>query len=533
MTQKNALLSVYDKAGIVEFAQDLIDLGWNLYSSGGTAKAIAEAGFPVTDVAELVGGEAILGHRVVTLSREVHAGLLARYIEEDLAEMEALGLPYIDLVCFNLYPLAEEVAKENATRESVIEKTDIGGPTALNSAAKGGRIVIGDPDDYAPVLQWLKDGEPDRELFLQELQAKAFFTTAKYYLPAARFHSDGAYDGVLGERVEELKYGENPYMTPAALYKTDDTDPLAVHRFELVEGDQRSLVGLTDVDCLLQVLTHLAAGHELNFGSVPLMAVGVKHGNPCGAAVGSNPVDVITKMVTGDTRAIFGGVIMTNFPITREVAEALMERNKNDPPRMFDGIFAPSFAADAPEVLKRYQGKCRMMVNPALAELTGDSLDATPRRREVRGGYLLQPNYTFVLNVSESSEHGALVSMRQARDIVTAWAIGSVSNSNTITVVADDMLLGNGVGQQDRVGAAELALKRARDAGHDVGGAVAWSDSFFPFPDGLEVLAKAGLSTVFASSGSKQDDAVIETAVRLDIGLLMQPDAKVRGFAKH
>lgn len=534
MIQKNALLSVFDKTGIVDFARALTELGWNLYSSGGTAKAVAEAGLPVTDVAELVGGGAILGHRVVTLSREVHAGLLAQYLEEDLAEMEALGLPYIDLVCFNLYPLAEEIAKPEATAQSVIEKTDIGGPTALNSGAKGGRIVIGDPADYQLVLDWLQAGEPDREPFIRHLRAKAFFTTSKYYLPAARFHSDGQYDGLHGERVETLKYGENPYMQPAALYKTDDNDPLALHRFELVEGDERSLVGLTDVDCLLQVLTHLAAGHELNFGSVPLMAVGVKHGNACGAAVGDDPVTVIRQMVAGDKRAIFGGVVMTNFPITREVAEALMKRDEDDPmPSLFDGVFAPSFDPEAPEVLKRYQGKCRMMANPALAELTIGSLDATPRIRPVRGGYLKQPNYTFVLRLDESEVHGGVLDEAEQRDLVTAWAIGCISNSNTITLVKENQLIGNGVGQQDRVGAAELAIKRAHDAGHDTAMAVAWSDSFFPAPDGPEKLAEAGITAIFASSGSRRDSDTIETCQRHSVILAMQPDAKVRGFAKH
>lgn len=240
--QRTALLSVYDKEGIVEFARALVSMGWNIISSGGTHLKLTGAGVPSTDVADLVGGEAILGHRVVTLSREVHAGLLARYTKDDLSEMEALGLPYIDLVCFNLYPLAKEVARSEATHESVIEKTDIGGPTALNSAAKGERIVIGDPDDYGAVLEWLEVGEPDREQFLRKLEAKAYFVTSKYYLPAARFHSDGRYDGVHGELAEALKYGENPYMTPAGLYKTDD-DPLAVHRFELVEGDERVLPG--------------------------------------------------------------------------------------------------------------------------------------------------------------------------------------------------------------------------------------------------------------------------------------------------
>ena len=175
-----------------------------------------------------------------------------------------------------------------------------------------------------------------------------------------------------------------------------------------------------------------------------------------------------------------------------------------------------------------------MMANPALAELSGASLNTTPLRIQVRGGYIMQPNYTFVLDVSKSEQYGVpVVSKLQKQDIVTAWAIGCMSNSNTITIVADGTLLGNGVGQQDRVGAAQLALTRAHDAGHDVGGAVAWSDSFFPFPDGLEVLAAAGVGTIFASSGSKQDPAVIEAAERLNVALLMQPDGEVRGFAQH
>lgn len=531
---RNALLSVFDKTGIVDFARELVDRGWNIYSSGGTAKAVAEAGLSVTDVADLVGGEAILGHRVVTLSRELHAGMLARYVEEDVAEMERLGLPYIDLVCFNLYPLAEEVAKPEATTESVIEKTDIGGPAALNAAAKGLRIVVGDPADYEKVLEWLRAGEPDAEAFKRSLMAKAHFITSKYYLPAARYHSDGKYDGVHGEKVEDLKYGENPYMTPAALYATDNDDLLAVHRFELVEGDARSLVGLTDVDSLLQVLTHIAAGLDQNFGEVPLMAVGVKHGNACGAAVGSDPVEVVNRMVAGDKRAIFGGVVMTNFPISEEVAEALMHRDDHDPPRLYDGIFAPSFEGNAPGVLKRKQGKCRMMANPELEFLSIDSLDTAPRYRQVRGGYLKQPNYTFVLNLAECELFGdELFTDQQERDLVLGWAVGCVSNSNTITLTRDGQLLANAVGQQDRVGAVELALKRATDAGHDVAGAVAWSDSFYPAPDGPKVLGEAGVAAAFATSGSLQDRKTAYTFGVHRMKLMMQPDAKARGFAKH
>jgi phosphoribosylaminoimidazolecarboxamide formyltransferase / IMP cyclohydrolase len=184
-------------------------------------------------------------------------------------------------------------------------------------------------------------------------------------------------------------------------------------------------------------------------------------------------------------------------------------------------------------VLKRYQGKCRMMANPALGQLTINSLDTTPRMRPVRGGYLKQPNYTFVLNLEESDLYGTELADQQKRDVITAWAIGCTSNSNTITLVRNDQLIGNGVGQQDRVGAAELALKRARDAGHDIAGAAAWSDSFFPAPDGPRVLALAGVRVIFASSGSRRDNETIAECAQHHVTLTMQPDTEVRGFAKH
>lgn len=188
MKRKNALLSVYDKTGIVEFAQSLVALGWTLYASGGTAKAIASARIPVTDVADLVGGEAILGHRVVTLSREVHAGILARNTDADIAELEREGILWIDLVCVDMYPLKGEIDRHGSTSESVIEQTDIGGPTMLRSAAKGGRIVVCEAKDRSRIIEWLKAGEPDREIFLKDLAAKAEAVVSEYCLASALYH---------------------------------------------------------------------------------------------------------------------------------------------------------------------------------------------------------------------------------------------------------------------------------------------------------------------------------------------------------
>lgn len=193
-----ALLSVYNKSGIEEFARQLVELDWQLLASGGTAKTLAKAGVTVQDVAELVGGGAILGHRVVTLSREIHAGLQATDSREDVNELERLKIPRIDLVCIDLYPLHEAINSPGSTPESVIEQTDIGGPTILRSAAKGRRIVICDPDDRQQVIDWLKTGKPDEDTFITELAAKAEAVAADYSLASARYHSQGKYDGFIG-----------------------------------------------------------------------------------------------------------------------------------------------------------------------------------------------------------------------------------------------------------------------------------------------------------------------------------------------
>ena len=206
MFQKNALLSVYNKEGIVEFAQALVELGWTLYSSGGTAKKIADAKIPVQDVATLVGGEAILGHRVVTLSREVHGGLLARNIDIDIAELEKEGIPWIGLVCVDMYPLKEEIKKEGSTPESVIEKTDIGGPAMLRSAAKSRRITLCDANDRPRVIEWMKAGELNREEYLNYLAAKAEFAVANYCLSSAVYHGKGEYAGIVCKRIITCKY---------------------------------------------------------------------------------------------------------------------------------------------------------------------------------------------------------------------------------------------------------------------------------------------------------------------------------------
>lgn len=538
--EKWALLSVFDKKGIVDFAQRLVAMDWEILASGGTANVLKEAGILVKDVSELVGGEAILGHRVVTLSREVHAALLANLNDPaQIEEMKSLGLPIIRMVVCDFYPLQGAIAKPDATIDSVVELTDIGGPCMVRSAAKGGRIVVCRLQDRELVLEELEElGDISLET-RQKLRARAEFEVAKYVLESARFHGQGQFEGIMGELALSAKYGENASQAPAGLFTTEaKDDSFALDRFHVVVGVAPSYNNLCDLDRLLQTLTHMIAGFQLNFHRMPFAAVGVKHGNPCGAAMGfETPMENVIAVARGDRRAIFGGWLIFNFPITGELAESLVREATFDATRkqLFDGVVAHSFDPEAIEVLRRKTDKCRLVTHNELF-LPGPAIDVKKRFRYMRGGLLIQPNYTFVLDFNAK---GMKVfgnrDQKIEQDIILAWAVGATSNSNTITIVRDHMLIGNGVGQQDRVGAAELAIKRARDAGHDdkLQDAVAYSDSFFPFPDAVEVLINAGVKAIFSTSGAARDEEIQNLCLQRGVVLYQLPDSEARGFFGH
>ncbi len=344
-----------------------------------------------------------------------------------------------------------------------------------------------------------------------------------------------------GKKVLQTLYGENAYQESAGLYAMPGCgDPLALDRFKLLEGDPPSFNNLADIDRLLQTLTHISTALSANLaGAGKAVMVCVKHGNPCGAAFDEGYYkysSIVRKAITGDSRAVFGGLVMCNFIITEECALAMLTEGLPwEGKRVLDAVIAPSVSPEACEVLKRKTGRCRIMVNSALG-IDSMPLDSSPRFRHVRGGFLKQPNYTFVLGFSDPDmevfgqrDHAA------EPDLLLAWAVGCTSNSNTITIVNDCMLIGNGVGQQDRVGAAELAIKRATDAGHKdmLQGAVAYSDSFFPFTDAVEVLINAGIRAIFSTSGSVNDDKVQKLCMDRGVVLYQLPDKKARGFFGH
>jgi phosphoribosylaminoimidazolecarboxamide formyltransferase/IMP cyclohydrolase len=452
-----------------------------------------------------------------------------------------------------MYPLEEAIAKPGASKQDVITQTDIGGPTMLRSAAKGRRVVLSHAEQRQPVLEWLKAGKPDETAFLDALAARAEYEVTRYVLASAQYLNGTDVSGSIARISSPTKYGENPYQTPAAFYADNRAaiDPLGLDQFEHVQGMERSFINMTDIDRLLQTVTHIAAGFQRNFKQVPAIAVGVKHGNACGAAVAKTAVEAIQKMLLGDTRAIFGGVVMLNGEINEAVAEALMHfAMDGDRPRLLDGVIGSSVTKEALELLSR--NKLRVIINPALSNLDEASLDTKRRARPVRGGTLEQPNYDFILDLQADylEKHGEATA-QQKQDLVLAWAVGCTSNSNTITLVKDGQLIGNGVGQQDRVGAAQLALSRTttalpelEDQGDSIilkttldkaklQGASAYSDSFFPFPDGPGLLAKAGIRAILTSSGSVADQTVIDSLTAQHVTVLTIPDKLARGFYLH
>jgi phosphoribosylaminoimidazolecarboxamide formyltransferase/IMP cyclohydrolase len=332
----------------------------------------------------------------------------------------------------------------------------------------------------------------------------------------------------------ECAYGENAWQAPARLLHTSTgEDPLAIGAFTQLEGAAPSYNNLAELDRQLQTVTHIAAALDVAGIGAAAIAVGTKHGNACGAGIADDLATAVERMLTGDLRAIFGGCVMVCGAVDAKIAEVLLG-HACEGRRLLDMVAAASFTPEAVAQLARKQGKCRLLANPALAELSRASLDTSPRQRQVRGGVLQQPNYTYVLDLADPELfcHGEL-SPDEHRDLLLAWAVGSTSNSNTVTLVRDGRLLGNGVGQQDRVGGCSLAIWRAREAGHDLTRAVAFSDSFFPFPDAAETLIAAGVGVIFSTSGSVRDELVRERMIAAGVTVVQLPDRVARGFFGH
>jgi phosphoribosylaminoimidazolecarboxamide formyltransferase/IMP cyclohydrolase len=488
----NALLSVSDKEGIVELAQKLAELGVTLYASGGTERVLREANVPVHPVEDLTGFPELLGGRVKTLHPHVHAGILA--LRDDPRHMDELaqrGLTLIDLVVVNLYPFRETVAGGRSA-DQVLEAIDIGGVALLRAAAKNYDHVLAvvRPKDYPALLEELQRPGGPRLEFRRHLAAVAFAHTAAYDAAIGQHLRNGEAVAPLpadftlsGRKLRDLRYGENPHQV-AALYTTVEGGGIAGAR--QWQGVELSYNNLVDAQAALALVSDFSS---------PAVAI-IKHGNPCGAAARDELETSYRLALAGDPRSAFGGVVALNRPLDSRTAALLVDT-------FFEVVVAPGFDAGALEALRR---------RPKLRVLEPGPGPATPslEARPITGGFLVQtPDHS-----GQTLGEARVVSRREPteaewRDLLFAWTVVKHVRSNAIVLAHKGAAVGIGAGQMSRVEAVELAVKRA---GTQATGTVLASDGFFPYPDGVEAAASAGVRAVVQPGGSLKDPEAIAAA---------------------
>jgi phosphoribosylaminoimidazolecarboxamide formyltransferase / IMP cyclohydrolase len=508
---RRALLSVHDKTGVVDFARGLAGLGVEIVSTGGTARLLRDSGLRVVDVAEVTGFPEMLDGRVKTLHPKVHGGILARRdTPEHMKALEAHGIGPIDLVTVTLYPFEATVARSGVTLEEAIENIDIGGPSMIRGAAKnhGSVGVVTDPSQYGAVLAELsaRGGVLSPETRYR-LAFEAFRRTAQYdaaiaaYLrepgasghraegaPAARFPQRLHAEGSL---VQSLRYGENPHQT-AAFYRPSGQS-FGLSAAVQLHGPELGYNNLLDWSAALGLL--------LEFDTPA--AVVIKHTNPCGVAVGQTVGESIRKAKASDPVSIYGGIVGVNRALDMEVVKELSGV-------LLEILFAPSFEPDALEELRRTKRKCRVFQLPCARADYPASLD---EMRSVLGGLLVQEADLTDLDPAALR----VVSRRPPTDAERAamrfaWRVAKHAKSNAIVLAHADQVVGVGAGQMNRVDSARIAVMRAREVGLETRGTVCASDAFFPFRDGLDVVAKAGATAVIHPGGSLRDEEVVAAA---------------------
>jgi phosphoribosylaminoimidazolecarboxamide formyltransferase/IMP cyclohydrolase len=500
MKIRRALVSVHDKTGLVDLGRALAALGVELVSTGGTARLLRDAGLGVRDVAEVTGFPEMMDGRVKTLHPRIHGGLLARRdVPEHVAAMEQHGIPPIDLVVAGLYPFEATVARPGVTRGEAIEQIDVGGPTMIRAAAKNHAsvAVVTAPSQYGAVLDELRaSGGSISDETRARLAIEAFRRTADYDAAIHRYlAAPPAGEGLPatlrleGERALALRYGENPHQA-AAFYRTGGTAAFGLGAMRQLHGPELGYNNLLDLSEALSLL--------LEFGDPA--AVAIKHTNPCGVALGPTVGAAMARAKASDPVSIYGGIVGVNreldMAVVAELAGVFVEI-----------LFAPAFASDALEELRRTKKKCRVLEVPCAAPA------GVVEYRSVLGGLLAQRADAVDL------DEGALriVSRRApSPDELTAlrfaWKVAKHTKSNAIVLTRADQVVGVGAGQMNRLDSARLAVMRAGEAGLPTAGTVCASDAFFPFRDALDVVARAGATAVIHPGGSLRDDEVIAAA---------------------
>ncbi|MBU8880286.1 bifunctional phosphoribosylaminoimidazolecarboxamide formyltransferase/IMP cyclohydrolase [Bacillus sp. FJAT-29790] len=501
--KKRALISVSDKKGVTEFAKALSELGFEILSTGGTKKALEESGIPVVGVSDVTGFPEILEGRVKTLNPMIHGGLLAKFDEPSHKEqMEEHQIQPIQVVCVNLYPFQQTIAKLDVSVEDAIENIDIGGPAMLRASAKNHEYVtvVVDPTDYETVLTQLKDnGEVQKET-RRKLAAKVFRHTAAYDAMIAEYMTDLAKEGtpekltVTYELKQSLRYGENPHQK-AAFYRKPLGSAFSIANAEQLHGKELSYNNINDADAALQIVKEF---------SEPA-AVAVKHMNPCGVGTGETVFDAFSKAFAADPVSIFGGIIALNREVDEETAKKLYEI-------FLEIIIAPSFSEEALNILSAKK-------NLRLLTIPFDVKEkAEMRLTSIEGGLLVQgyDQYTFEdANISVPTKREP--SEEEWKALKLGWKVVKHVKSNAIVVNNSDMTLGIGAGQMNRVGAAKIALEQARD---QAVGSVLASDAFFPMDDTVEAAAKAGITAIIQPGGSVRDEDSIKKADEYGIAMV-------------
>ena len=504
-----ALISVSDKRGVVEFARQLVELGWDIVSTGGTAAALQREGIDVIPIDQVTGFPEMMDGRVKTLHPKIHGGLLGRRDNpEHMAAMREHDITPIDLVAVNLYPFRETVAKPGTTFEQAIEQIDIGGPSMLRSAAKNHAdvIVIVEPSDYASVIEDLKVGDVGEEK-RRALATKVFAHTAAYDAAILGYltRSAEALPTTLSltlERQQPLRYGENPHQR-AALYVTDEPGG-GLRDMHQLHGKELSFNNLLDVDAAAMAVAPWG-GKDAR----PACVI-IKHTTPCGIALGRNAADAYARALATDRTSAFGSVIAFNTVVDRTAAEAMRDL-------FVEVVVAPRVDEGALAVFQQKK-------NLRVVELPKFADDPTLDYKRVRGGLLAQDRFRYSAVADESPWQVATTRRptdAQWNDLRFAWAaVGSIK-SNAIILVRDEAAIGIGAGQMSRVDSSFLAVHKARQQGHDPRGAVLASDAFFPFRDGIDEAAAAGVTAIIQPGGSVKDAEVIAAADEHDLAMIL------------
>ena len=515
--RKQALLSVSDKSGIVAFARELVALGYHILSTGGTAKLLAQEGIEVQEVADYTGFPEMLDGRVKTLNPKIHAGILAR--RPDPEHMKALAdhqIDPIDIVVVNLYPFEQTIAKPDCTFEDAIENIDIGGPTMIRAAAKNHEsvAVVVDPADYERVAEEIRAEGAVSAKTRFELAKKVFAHTARYAAMVTNYltsldedQKPGRFPAVFTrqwEKVQDLRYGENPHQQ-AAFYREVNVAPGLLAGYEQLQGKELSYNNIADSD---------AAWECARSFKEPCCVI-IKHANPCGVAVGADSAEAYAKAFKTDSKSAFGGIIAFNRIVTRECAELVAHQ-------FAEVIIAPEFAEGAMEIFS--QKKNLRLLKMAAGEAAND-FDF----KRVGGGLLVQtPDTQLCAEDALKCVTERVPTESQLKDLMFAWNVARFVKSNTIVYVRDGMTLGVGAGQMSRVASARIAAMKAEEAGLSLEGSVAASDAFFPFRDGLDVIVDAGAVAVIQPGGSIRDQEVIDAANERNVAMVLTGERHFR-----